>query len=125
MVEPFSAIESIEMKLRRKLFVLTPVELGAAETEIKKRNVGTEDIEPVEKEVVDLEFHEYQYLINKFWDRLASYFSCDLEDLNEVLPKVNKIRNSIMHFRPEGFTEADRTEVNWLKELLKDIERGN
>lgn len=119
LVEPFSAIESIERELRNKLSVLTPVELGLAETEIRIRNGGTKDIEPIEKSVNDLEFHEYQYLINKFWDRLESAFPCEKEDLNEVLPKVNKIRNSIMHFRPEGLTETDRTELNWLKKLLK------
>lgn len=117
MVEPFSAIESVERFLRNKLAVLAPVELGAAETEIKRRNTGKKDIPPSMKEVDDLEFHEYQYLINKFWDRLD--FSCDLQDLNQVLPAVNKIRNSVMHFRPEGFTADDRREVNWLKKLLR------
>ena len=117
MVEPFSAIESVERVLRNKLSILTPVELGAAETEIKRRNAGKEDIPPITKEVVDLEFHEYQYLINRFWDRLD--FPCDLQDLNQALPAVNKIRNSVMHFRPEGFTDADRREVNWLKKLLR------
>lgn len=117
MVEPFSAIESVERVLRNKLAVLTPIELGTAETEFKRRNVGQEDIPPIPKEVDDLEFHEYQYLINKFWDRLD--FPCDLEGLNQVLPAVNKIRNSVMHFRPEGFTEDDRMEVNWLKKLLR------
>lgn len=117
MVEPFSAIESVERVLRNKLAVLTPIELGTAETEFKRRNAGQEDIPPIPKEVDDLEFHEYQYLINKFWDRLD--FPCDLEGLNQVLPAVNKIRNSVMHFRPEGFTEDDRMEVNWLKKLLR------
>lgn len=119
LVEPFSAIESIERELRRKLSVLTPVELGTAETEIRKRSRGTEDIEPIKKGVDDLEFYEYQYLINIFWDRLESYFPCALKDLNKVLPKVNKIRNSVMHFHPKDLTEAHRMEVNWLKKLLR------
>lgn len=118
MIEPFSEIESVEKELRNKLSVLSPVELGTAETEMKMRNTGRmEYIPPIVKEVDNLEFHEYQYLINKFWDRLG--FPCYLKDLNRVLPRVNWIRNSIMHFRQKGLTDADRTEIDWLKKLLR------
>ena len=121
MVEPFSAIESVERILRNKLSILSSVELGSAETEIKRCSAGKEDVPPSTKEVDDLEFHEYQFLINKFWNRLASDFPCELHDLNEVLPKVNKIRNSVMHFRPGGVSTEDKIELEWLKKLLKAL----
>ena len=108
LVKPYSVIESIEGALRQILVGLSVDELReGARDDLRRARIH---------KVEDLEFSEYRTLLSKFWYRLD--LRLDQGVLFEKLERVNEIRNSVMHFRPEGISSEDARQLEGVKCML-------
>lgn len=108
LVKPYSAIESIEGALRKIFASLSVDELREGSPyDYRRLRIMT---------VEDLEFSEYRTLLAKFWKRFD--LRLDQGVLFEKLERINEIRNSVMHFRPEGVSSEDAKQLEGVKRML-------
>ncbi len=115
--EPFLFLEQIENHLRgllrgAKLGQEAIRELTDPRDEARKAKV---------KSVDDLTFGETLRAFDDSttWEKLR--ISLDRKTLCERLRKVNDIRNSVMHFHPDGISEEEREILRKTREMLQII----
>lgn len=98
LTEPFLLVSEIERHLRQLLAKVPLPELEKAKDE-KDETRKIEDVS-------DLNFGEYQRLFQNpaVWDKLNISF--DRATFCNDLDEIRKIRNSIMHFDPDGLEES-------------------
>lgn len=107
-VRPYSEIEVIESAIRRIVGCLTVSQLRTAARD-KSRAMQIRSVD-------DLEMGEYIALFSKYWNRIG--LGCDKSVVMEEMEKLRLIRNSVMHFRPQGVSVADRQVLSGLRALL-------
>ena len=115
--EPFLFLEQIENHLRA---LLRSVRLG---TERLKAMVDPRDEARQKrlKSVDDLTFGEtWRAFDNKdIWEKLG--LPLDRKTLRDRLETVNEIRNSVMHFHPDGISDEERQILRLTREMLQII----
>jgi len=107
-VRPYSEIEVIESAIRRIVGCLTVSQLRTAARD-KSRAMQIRSVD-------DLEMGEYIALFSKYWNCFG--LGCDKNVVMEQMEKLRLIRNSVMHFRPQGVSAADRQVLSGLRALL-------
>ena len=115
--EPFLFLEQIENHLRvilRRANLSQEEVKGLADPRDEKRQAKV-------KTVDDLTFGETMRAFERqeIWDQLK--LKLDRKSLVERLKEINEIRNSVMHFHPDGITAEDRTILRTTREMLQIV----
>lgn len=116
--EPFLLLEQIEKLIRQILdgkFLLKELQEFCAYGESKK----------VIEHIDDLTFGDYIRIIEKpeHWERLK--LTIDRNHFIKQLDKVREVRNDIMHFDPEGSSEAQRQDLINMARFLTELRKFN
>ncbi|NUM53146.1 MAG: CBS domain-containing protein [Candidatus Hydrogenedentes bacterium] len=115
--EPFLFLEQIENHLRNLLIraKLSQQELNSfIDPADKRRTQGKITVD-------DLTFGEYLRAMSKeeVWSRLALRINRKL--FIDRMDKVREIRNSVMHFHPDGISDGDRELLAKTREMLQGL----
>ncbi len=111
---PFLLLGEIENLIRSLIDgKFTPTEL--------KKSCSAENAAPDIEDVSDLTFGGYVQLIQEpsRWDKLG--LKVDRVTFVKALEQVNKIRNDVMHFDPEGITPEELEELRQAARFLQDV----
>lgn len=113
--EPFLLVGEIENLLRRRITRCFDVEAMRA---AKNPNDETRVVDGVS----DLTFGEYVRLLENIerWKRLE--LQIDREDFISELNAINEIRNSVMHFDPDGIDSGELERLRRFRAFLERLE---
>jgi CBS domain len=115
--EPFLFLEQIENHLRA---LLRSAKLG--QEAIRELTDPRDEVRKIRvKSVDDLTFGETLRAFENIdiWTKL--HLNLDRKTLMERLKKVNDIRNSVMHFHPDGITDEERGILRNTRKMLQNI----
>lgn len=123
LAEPFLLLREIEYFLRRLIereYSLD--ELRANRDSIERTGKTTEDKRKINF-VTDLSFGDYVRLLEKKanWDRLP-FNSLSRTECTKRLKDVGRIRNDVMHFRPDEITNKDLNRLRGTRKFLQQLE---
>lgn len=114
--EPFLLLGQIENHIR------TLIADKYTATELKSARDPADHEREIE-DVSDLTLGEYVRLLEnpKRWEKLA--LKVDRKTFVEELRKINRIRNDVMHFDPDGVGTEDLTTIRKFARFLDDLEK--
>lgn len=111
--EAFLLLEQIELQIRI-LIDRAEIPLDELKTICQEENREVECID-------DLTFGEYSHILKnpKYWDRLK--IKNERADFVKFMENINKIRNKVMHFEPDGIGSDKMQDLRNMARYLSEI----
>jgi predicted transcriptional regulator len=115
--QPFLILEDIENRLRKLIrkLKLNAIELrDFVDPADEKRRLEARQVE-------DLTFGEYARIVQSetLWPRFR--IQLERSSFYQRLNQIREIRNSVMHFHPDGITSEERSTLTGFRDLLQQL----